>query len=175
VSKGEPAWLIKNSRGAVAATRIVKTGTEALRIRVDNIGTQRGDPEEDDNGVVIGTSTANSGPPATPANEKLAGVPPVTSRPESPVSPVLRSYPVGRGVSLPFGQALPECDWLGCSCNALIAWSSRSDPSKENGVRCLDHGLDGSGTRDLLLIWTVGYRFRFISPEHESAIRTFLD
>ena len=59
---GEPARLMKNSRGAVAATRIVKTGTEALRI--DNIGTQRGDPEEDGNGVSIGMSTPNSKPPA---------------------------------------------------------------------------------------------------------------
>ena len=172
--KGEPTRLMKNNRGAVAATRIVKTGTEALRI--DNIGTQRGDPEEDDNGIVIGTSTANSRPPATAANEKLAGVPPVTSRPESPVSPVLRSYPVGRSVSLPFGQALPECDVLGCSCNALIAYSSRSDPSKENGVRCLDHGLNvHSSARGLVLKWSTGYRYRFISLEHETAIRTFLN
>ena len=172
--KGKPARLMKNSRGAVAATPIVKTGTEALRI--NNIGIQGGDPEEDDNGVAIGTSTPNSKPPATAPNEKLAGSPPVTSRPGSPASPVLPSYPVGRSVSLPFSRLLPKCDWSGCSCNALIAWSSRSDPSKENGFRCLDHGLDiHSDTRDLDLNWSLGYRFRFISTEHEAAIRAFLD
>ena len=83
---------------------LVKTGKETLKI--NNIGTQRGDPEEDNNGVSIGTSAINSKPPATAANEKLAGVPPVTSRPGSPASPVLRSYPVGRGIFLPFGRLL---------------------------------------------------------------------
>ena len=163
---------MKNSRGAVAATRIVKTGTEALRI--NNTGVQRGDPEEDDNGVSIGTYTINSKPPATTANDKLSGVPPVTSRPRSPASPVLHSYPVGRGVSLPFGRLLPKCDWSNCSCNALIIWRSVND-TKRNGVVCLDHGLqEDLPTQDLHMKRLSVFRYEFISPEHEAAIRAFL-
>jgi len=176
VSKGKPARLMKNSRwGAVAATRVVKTGKEALRI--NNIGIQRRDPEEDDNSVSIGTSTINSKPPATAANEKLAGVPPVTSRPGSPASPVLRSYPVGRGISLPFGRLLPKCDWCNCSCNALIVWRSHID-IKQSGVVCLDHGLqkesDRYTTTQRLALGYTSFRYEFISPEHEAAIRAFL-
>jgi len=58
VLKGKPARLMKNNWGAVASTRTVKRGREALR--TNNIGIQRGDPEEDHNGVEIGTSTPNS-------------------------------------------------------------------------------------------------------------------
>jgi len=170
VLKGEPARLMKNSRGAVAATRIVKKGKEALGIK--NIGTQH-EPKEDDNDVAIGMSTPNSRPPATTANEKLAGVPLVTSKPGSSASLVLPSYPVGRGISLPFGRSLPECDWLGCSCNALIVWRSRSD-TKQNGVVCLDHGLqEGSATRNLELNHSY-FQYEYISPEHQAAIRAFL-
>ena len=173
VFKGKPARLMKNSRqGAVAATRIVKTGTEALRI--NNIGIQRSDPEEDDNGVAIGTSTTNSMPPATPTNDKLAGLPPGTSRPGSAVSPVLPSYPVGRGIFLPFGRLLPKCGWSNCSCNALIVWRSKFD-SKHHGVVCLDHGLEEESeilpTRDLYLKGVSNFSHQFISPEHLAAIR----
>jgi len=165
---------MKNSRGAVAATRIVKTSMEALR--VNNIGIPRGDPEEDDNGVAIGTSTTNYKPPATAANEKLAGLSPVMSRPGSAGLPVLPSYPVGRGISLPFGRLLPKCDWSSCSCNALIVWRSIFD-TKQTGVVCLDHGLREESevwpTRDLGLK-SSSFRYEFISPEHEAAIRAFL-
>jgi len=41
VLKGEPARLVKNSRGEVTETRIVKTGKGALMF--NNIGKQRGD------------------------------------------------------------------------------------------------------------------------------------
>jgi len=172
VLKGEPARLMKNSRGAVAATRIVKKGKDASRIKT--MGTQH-DPKEDDNGVAIGMSTPNSRPPATAANETLAGVPLVTSRPGSPAPPVLRSYPVGRGISLPFGRLLPKCGWLGCSCNALIVWRSPFD-IKQNGVVCLDHGLQEESvhwpTRYLRLKDT-RFRYEFISPEHDAAIQAF--
>jgi len=172
VLKGKQARPMKNSRGAVAATRIAKTGTEALRI--SNIGIQGGDPEEDDNGVAIGTSTTNSKPPATATNEKLAGLLPVSSSAGSPASPVLPSYPVGRGISLPFGRLLPKCDWSGCSCNALIVWRSGID-TKQNGVVCLDHGLqEDSPTRDLWLKSFTSFQYEFISPEHLAAIRAFL-
>jgi len=168
--KAEPARLVKNSQGEVAEARIVKTGKEASM--TNNIGIQRGDPEEDNNGVPVGTSMLNSKPPATPANDELAGVPPVTSVPGSAASPVLASYPVGRGISLPFGQLLPKC--CACSCNGLIAWSRRSNP-KENGVLCLDHGLQpNSATRDLILYDQSGFRYNFISPEHEAAILELL-
>jgi len=152
--KGEPARPMKKSRGKAAARRIMETGKDPLRI--NNRGIPRGDPEEDDNSVAI-------------------GVPLVTSRSESPVSPVLPSYPVGRGISLPFGQLLPKCNWCNCSCNALIAWSSYSYPEK-GGVLCLDHGLrEGSATRDLVSKWDFfTNRYAFISPEHEAAIRAFL-
>jgi len=63
VLKGEPARLVKNSLGEAAKTRIVKTGKESLMS--NNIGKQRGDPE-DNNGVAIGTSTPNSKPPIPP-------------------------------------------------------------------------------------------------------------
>ena len=68
--KGEPTQPTKKRRGhrgKVAATGIVNTGKEALMI--NNIGTQRGDPEEDDNGVGICTSTPNSKSPASSVNE----------------------------------------------------------------------------------------------------------
>ena len=172
VLKGEPARLMKNSRGTVAPTHIVETGTEALRI--NNIGIQRGDPEEDDNGVAIGTSRPNSRPPAAIANEILVGVPPATSTPGSPASTVLPSYPVGRGISFPFGRLLPKCSWSSCSCNALIIWRSSLD-TKQNGPVCLDHGLrKNSVTRDLSLKTSSNFKYAFISPEHDAAIRAFL-
>ena len=175
VLKGEPTRLMKNGRRKVAATRIIKTGAEALIL--NNVGIQQGDPKEDYNSVGICTTTPNSKPPATSANEKLAGVPPVTSSPGSVASPVLPSYPVGRGISLPFGQLLPKCNRSGCNCNALITWSHRSDTTR-NGVLCLDHGLqEKSATRDLLVknfLASGAYRCSFISPEHEAAIRAFL-
>jgi len=169
VLNGELARLVKN--GEVGETRIVKTGKEASMI--NNIGIQRGDPEEDNNGVAIGMFMPDSKPPATPANERLAGVPPVTSGPVSAGSLVLPSYPVGRGISLPFGQLLPKC-YL-CSCNGLIAWSCRSNPN-ENGALCLDHGLQtNSVTRDLVIPNdSSSFRYGFTSPEHEAAIRAFL-
>jgi len=174
VLKGESARLMKNSRGAVAATRVVETSTEALMM--SNIGIRWGDPEEDNDSIAIGTSTTNSKPPATAANEKFAGLPPGTSRPVSPAPPLLPSYPVGRGISLPFGRFLPKCDWSSCSCNALIVWRSHLD-TKQSGVVCLDHGLkEDSATQDLSLknIPYASFRYDFISPEHEAVIRAFL-
>jgi hypothetical protein len=172
--KGEPAQLTKNgrgSRGEVAATGIVETGKETLA--TNKTGIQRGDPEEDDNGAIC-TSTPNSKPPAAPADEELAGVPPVTGGPGSAASTALPCYSVGREISLPFDQVLPQCHH--CTCSALIAWSGRSDP-KAAGVVCLDHGLQvrkGSDIRDLVLRWDIKWRYRFISPEHEAALRAFL-
>ena len=100
-------------------------------------------------------------------------MPPEMSEPGPAASPVLPSYSVGKGASLPFGQLLPQCRH--CSCSALIAWSGRSDP-KDTGVLCLDHGLKYcSDVRDLVLTWDVKCRYRFISPEHETALRAFLD
>ena len=162
---------MKNSQGEVAETRIVKTGKEAST--TNNTGIQQGDPEEDNNSVAIGTFMPDSKPPATPANDKLAGVPPVTSGPGSAASLVLPSYPVGRGISLSFGQLLPKCH--SCSCNGLIAWSHLSDPGI-NGVWCLDHGLQAnSATRDLVIQDSdSNFRYGFISPEHEAAIRASL-
>jgi len=166
VLKGKPARPMKKGRRVVAATCIVETGTEELMI--NNKGLQRGDPEEDDSG----TSTPNSKPPATPANERLAGAPPVTSGPAgSAASPVLPSYPVGRGISLPFGQLLPKCD--ACSCNALITWYRRGN-SMASGVVCLDHGLDEHRPARDLVFLTYKNRYSFISSEHEAAIRAYL-
>ena len=120
----------------------------------------------------IRASMPNSRPPATPTNEKLAGVSPVRSRPLSAASPVLPSYHVGRGISLPFGRLLPEC--YRCSCNALIAWSLPFDPKECSGI-CLNHSLqDNSAIRDLVKDVPF-YRYSFISPEHEAAIRAFLN
>jgi hypothetical protein len=173
ILKGKPAQRTKKrrgNRGEVAATGIVETGKEALMI--NNIGIQPGDPEEDDNRVANCTSTLCSQPPAAPANEELAGVPPVTSELGSAESPVLPCYSVGRGISLPFGQVLPQCSH--CSCKALIAWSNRSNP-KENGLLCLDHGLvKTSNIRELSLPWFFERPYRFISPEYEAALREFL-
>ena len=171
--KGEPTQPTKKRRGhrgKVAATGIVNTGREASII--NNIVIQRGDREEGDNDVANCTSTLSSQPPAAPINEELAGMPPVTSELGPAESLVLPCYSVGRGVSLPFGQLLPQC--CECSCNALIARINRSD-SKETGVVCLDHGLHPyPDIQDLKLWWTMEYRYRFISPEHEAAIRAFL-
>ena len=160
--KGEPVQLTKNGSG------IVETGKEALMI--NNVGTQGGDPEQDGNGVGICTSASDSKPPAVPVNEELTGLPPVASGPGSAASVELPYYSVGWGISLPFGQLLPQCNE--CDCKALISWSNRSDP-KENGVVCVAHGLQGD-IRDLKLRWTMKWRYRFISQEHEAALRAFL-
>jgi len=64
--KGEPAQLVKNSRGEAATTRAVETGAEMLM--TDNMGIQQGDPKKDDIAVAIGTSTPNRKPRAAPAN-----------------------------------------------------------------------------------------------------------
>ena len=166
--KGEPTQRTKKRRGhrgEVAATGIVDTDKEAPII--NNIGTQSGACEEGDNdGVESCTSTLRSQPPTAPTNE---GVTPVTSELGPAASPVLPCYSVGRGISLPFGQSLPQCS--DCSNNALIAWSSRSDP-KQTGVVCLYHGI--SNIRDLALTWDVKRRYCFISREHEAALRAFL-
>ena len=168
--KGEPTRLMKNSSREVATTHIVETGAESLMI--NNIGIQRGHPE-DVNSVGICTSTSNSKPPATPTNEKLTDAPPVTSKLGSAASPILPSYPVGRGISLSFGQLLPKC--YRCSCNALIAWSDSSN-ADHNGFMCLDHGLQAnSATRDLVMKQNPPYQYGFISPEHEAAMRAFLN
>ena len=173
ILKGEPTQPTKKRRGhqgKVAATGIVNTGKEALTI--NNIGIQRGDREEGDNGVANCTSTLSSQPPVAPINEELADVPPVTSGPGSAASPVLVHYSVGRGVSLPFSQLLPRCSL--CSCSALIVRSNRSDPM-ESALLCLEHGLQlYSNIRALELSWTMENRYRFISPEHEAALRAFL-
>src|SRR5947208_3783922 len=121
--KGEstqPTKKHRGHRGKVAATGIVNTGKEALMI--NNIGTQRGDPEEDDNGVGICRSTPNSKSPASPVHEKLTGLSPTTSGPApgSAASPVLPCYSVGMEVSLPFGQLLPQCSGCCWGQNALI-------------------------------------------------------
>ena len=166
----------RNRRRGVAATHIVETGKEALMI--NNMGVQRDDPGEDDNGVATCRPTPNYKRLAAPANEELTGLSPVTSGPTtgSTESPVLPCYSVGLGVSFPFGQLLPRCSERGCNCNALIAWSNRSDP-KETGVVCLGHGLQWANhwdVQNLALIWTAQRRYRFISPEHEAALRAFL-
>ena len=186
--KGEPARLMKNNPREVAASCIVEADTE--RLTLNNNGLQQGDPEEDDSDVAIGTSTSSSEPPATPTNEKLAGVPPVTRGPGSAAcaSPVLPSYPVGRGISLPLDYLLPtKCNWYGCSCSALISaldispqWGRPSNP-KQLAFLCLDHGLEeNSATRDLVLksgrIFNNNQltTYSFISSRHEAAIRAFL-
>ena len=173
VMKGEPPQLTKNgsdSQGKVASTGIVNTGDKGLMI--NNVGIQGGESKEDGNDVVICTSACNSKSLAAPANDELTAVPPVASGPESAASPALPYYSVGWGVSLPFRQSLPKCSE--CDYNALIAWSNRCDP-KENGVVCMAHGLQaGVDIRDLKLRWTMKWRYRFISQEHEAALRAFL-
>ena len=68
--KGELAQLVKNSRGEVATTRTVETGAEMLM--TDNIGIQQGDPEKNDIGVAIGTSTPNRKPRGCPRQPDVA-------------------------------------------------------------------------------------------------------
>jgi len=173
VRNGEPAQRMKNSQQEVAGTRTVETGSKTWQMANDT-GIQQGDPEKaDDDGVAITmpTSTPNAKHPVAPTDEKVEVFPPETVRPGPTVSPALPSYPVGRGISLPFGQVLPQC--ARCKCNALIAMTHRSDP-KRNCVLCLDHGLFGPVTRDLALFSGWCEYFSFISPEHEAAIRAFL-
>jgi len=142
--------------------RTVETRAEMLMS--DSIGS---DPEKGDIGVAIGTSTLETS--SCPANEELAGVHPVTSGPGSTASPVLPSYPVGREITLPFGQLLPRCGM--CDCSALIQVVFLR---KHKFFLCLDHGLrETSDTRDLALGSGKGARYAFISPEHEAAIRAF--
>jgi len=70
VSKGEPAQVVKNTRGEVTTKRTVETGAETLM--TDNIGIQQGDPGKGAVGVAIGTSAPSRKPPAVPTNEKSA-------------------------------------------------------------------------------------------------------
>jgi len=148
---------MENNQGESIATRTVETGPETLM--TNKIGIQQWDAEKgEDKGIAI-------------------GVPPVASGSGSATSSAPPSYPVGRGISLPSGRFLPECE--SCDCRALISRTSRSYPSK-NGLLCLDHGLDvNSVTRDLVIRTATPqnktkYVYAFISPEHEAAIREFL-
>lgn len=160
---------MKNSHVNGAAARTVETHKGSLVI--NNIGIQRGDLEEDDNGV---RSPSNSKPGLTATDEEPAGVPPVTNMPGCAVPLVLPSYPMGRGIFLPFGCLLPKCHGYECDRNALIAYHNYSDTSR-NDVLCLDHGLEAnSDTRYLVLKPLPDYQYGFISLEHEDAIRAFL-
>jgi len=135
-----------------------------------NIGVQQGDPEKGDTSVATGTSTPNRIPPAAHADDELAGVHPVSSVSGSTASPVRLSYPVGRKITLPFGQLLPLCEVSQCNCRALIV-KTRGSNFEYQRVVCLDHGLNEAlNTRDLVLR---SDRFAFISPEHEASIRAF--
>ena len=178
VRKGEPAQKWKNNQRKVAGTRTVGTGAKTWGMG-NNIGMQQGDlvKEDDDGGeITTSTSTLNAKHPVAHANEKLEVVPPVTVESGSAASPALPSHPVGRGISLPFGQSLPRC--AKCSCSALINKVDSFHP-ESNYVLCLDHGLlINSVTRDLVFprtnSWPCLWSYRFISPEHEAAIRAFL-
>jgi len=173
VRNGEPAQQMKNSQQEVAETRTVETGAKTWQM-VDNIGIPRGDPEKADDdcvAIIMPTSILDVEHTVAPANEKVEVVPPETIGSGPAASPAHPSYPVGRGISLPFGQSLPQC--ARCKFNALIAMTHRSNPEK-NCVLCLDHGLFGSVTRDLTLFRGWSEYFSFISPEHEAAIRAFL-
>jgi hypothetical protein len=147
--KGELAQLIANSLREVAAMLTVETGA-ATWFMADNTGIQQGDLEDNDNGVAIIAPAPKPKPPVTPVNEEIEVVAPVTVRSRPAASLALPSYSVGRGVSLPFGQSLPQC--ARCNCSALITMTHRSDPGK-NRVLCLDHGLLWtSDTKDLVLL-----------------------
>ena len=159
---------MRSSQREVPGTSTVETGAKTWQM-ANNMGIQQGDPEKaDDDSIAITTSTSipNAKHPVAPANEKLDAVPSVTVGSGPAVSSALPSHPVGRGISLPFGQLLPQC--ANCGCNALIAMTPYFG---EISVLCLDHGLlGGSATRNL----TRRPRCSFISPEHEAAIRAFL-
>ena len=160
--QGGPIQQMKKRQRGVAGTSTVGAGAKTWQM-ANNTGIQQGhgDPEK------ALTCTLNAKHPVAPANEKVEVVPPETVGPEPAASPALPSYPVGRGISLQFGQLLPQC--ANCNCNALIAMTHFSSP--EISVLCLDHGLiPNSVTRDLNF-WP---RSRFISPEHEAAIRAVL-
>ena len=155
--EGEPVQFMENSQGHVAATHAIETGA-TMPLMADHIGMQQGDLEEDDTGVTIIASAPIPEPPVSP----------VTNGSQPAASLVLPSYPVGRGVSLPFGQLLPPC--ARCNCHALITLTRHSNTGT-NRVLCLDHGLRyTSYIEDLVPL----KRYSFISPEHESAIRAFL-
>jgi len=168
--KEEPAQFMENSQGEVAATNRIET-REATWLMSDHMGSQQGDVEKDDNGVEITASAPKPNPPVSLVNEKIEGAPSATVGSRPAESLVVPSYPVGRGVSLPFAQLLPRC--ARCNYHALIAMAHHSDPGKDR-VLCLDHGLLWtSDTEDLVLLkaWN---RYSFISPGHETAIRAFL-
>ena len=169
---------MKNKQREVAGTRAVETTAKKPRT-AKNKAIQRGDPEmEDGDGAATTTPTPalNGKPPVTPANWKLEAVSTEIVGSESAASPAFPSYPVGRGISLPFSQLLPRC--ARCNCSALIATKHRYTP-ETNHFLCLDHGLLGnSATRDLILLtvpqWSMNLQsYNFISSEHEAAIRAF--
>jgi hypothetical protein len=179
VKKREPAQQTKNNQREVAGTRTVETRAKKPRTAKKK-AIQQGDPEmQDGDGAATTTSTPtpNGKPPVTPANEKLEAVYPEIVGSGSAKSPTFPSYPVGRGISLPFGQLLPRC--AKCNCSALITTTHRYTP-EANHFLCLDHGLLGNSvTQDLILLtvpqWSMNLQsYNFISPEHEAAIRAFL-
>ena len=176
VKKREPAQQLNNNQREVAETRTVKTRAKKPRT-AKNKAIQQGDPEMEDGDGAATTPALNGKPPVIPANERLEAVSPDIVGSESAASSAIPSYPVGRGISLPFGQSLPRCER--CSCCALIATKHRYTP-EANHVLCLDHGLlRNSATRDLILLtvpqWSMNLQsYNFISPEHEAAIRGFL-
>ena len=162
---------MKDSQAEVSVTRITGTGEDALM--VNNVEIQQGYPKEDDICVANCMSTPNSKSPANPPMRNLQVSTPDHPATSGPGSAVLPSYPVGRGISLSFGQLLPKCDF--CSFNALIAWSDGFDP-KQNGFMCLNHGLqENSATRDLVLKQNPPFRYCYISPTHEAAMQAFLN
>ena len=67
--EGELARPMKNNQGEVIATHTVETGPETLM--TNNIGIQQGDPEKEDGGIAIGTSTPNPKPPVAPPTRNL--------------------------------------------------------------------------------------------------------
>jgi len=162
VRNGELARQMRNSQREVAGTRTVETGSETWQM-ANNMGIQQGD-----DGVAITTPTLNANHPVASANENVEAIPPETVGPGPSASPALPSYRVGRGISLPFGKVLPRC--ANCNFRALVALTSHRSMPESDCVLCLDHGLQSSSvTRDLIL-WP---RCKFISPEHEAAIRAF--
>ena len=153
---------MKDSQAEVSVTRITGTGEDALM--VNNVEIQQGYPKEDDICVANCMSTPNSKSPANPPMRNLQVSTPDHPATSGPGSAVLPSYPVGRGISLPFSQLLPKSDAGTCtSCNALIAWR-RPDNPKKSGVICLDHGLKEGSTTQALNLLTYKNRYSFISP-----------
>jgi len=170
----ESAQLMENSRGDVAATWTAEAGAASRRMA--NMG--RGGPKEDDSRWCHGINInpyVHTQPRTDPCLRQREARRCLSGGSEPATSPMLTSYSVGRGISLPFRRLrLPWCDK--CDCHASIARTHPSDPCN-NWHLVLEtwssHVFRYPRLGPMVLL-KGAQQYTFFSTGHEAAIRAFL-